>query len=624
MNAPLSIIPFKHIQPLGFFKIKLRNCANGLTGNIETFFSDLNFNNAWRGGNGESWERGPYYLDGLIPLAFLLKDDILMDKIKQWIEPILSSKREKGLFGPNTNEDIWPRLVALKVLRSYYESSDDSRALKLIEDFIVGSPQLIEAHPPVLWAYARLQELGATLDLIDDEHLNKKNLQDLLIQSSLDWNQYFLNFKYKKKTTNYLNKFLFNLVRPIFVANSGKPSKVASPETLKKEAKSFNGNRLVKNFLYTHGVNVAMGLKYPIYGSSYSNNGLSVDQILSGLDTILTYHGSALGIFSSDEHLNGPSPYQGVELCTIVELMFSLQEIMRFTGDSRCADRIEFLAYNALSAICTPDMCAHQYLIQPNQTKAGRKRGPFFDVDREATMFGVAPNFGCCAANMHQGWPKLARGAIMFDENMIHVLTYVPGKYELEYLGSPLSIEISGTYPYGDDINIKVTNEYINNIDVRIRIPYSAPCSLRFDNKAVKIKQQDHYDLSLTKGITSISIKMMFEFKTNHHQKTVSLSRGPLLFALPIEAREKYVRGIRPFHDREFVKTSKLKKPVLIIDKEGNADVTNYHCSITGDDPSMYEISANVSDKNNRTYRLVPFYKTRLRYSQFKTRKVGL
>jgi hypothetical protein len=31
------------------------------------------------------------------------------------------------------------------------------------------------------------------------------------------------------------------------------------------------------------------------------------------------------------------------------------------------------------------------------------------DFDRaESNLFGMDVNFGCCTANMHQGWPKFA------------------------------------------------------------------------------------------------------------------------------------------------------------------------------------------------------------------------
>jgi hypothetical protein len=92
-NAYIKL-PLGTVKPAGWLRSQLENQAAGLTGNLDDFWPDL-VNSSWRGGNGEAWERGPYFLDGLVPLAYLLNDEHLISKVKTWIEPILASSRLK-------------------------------------------------------------------------------------------------------------------------------------------------------------------------------------------------------------------------------------------------------------------------------------------------------------------------------------------------------------------------------------------------------------------------------------------------------------------------------------------------------------------------------------------------
>ena len=107
-------MPLGTVKPAGWLKRQLEIEAAGLTGHLDDFWPDLS-ESAWHGGNGDAWERGPYYLDGLVPLAYLTDDEHLKEKVKKWIEPIISSSTDSGWYGPAKNKDRWPRSVSNKV-----------------------------------------------------------------------------------------------------------------------------------------------------------------------------------------------------------------------------------------------------------------------------------------------------------------------------------------------------------------------------------------------------------------------------------------------------------------------------------------------------------------------------
>lgn len=90
-----------------------------MTEHLEEVWDDVGPSNSWLGGNGDDWERGPYYWDGLISLAYILEDKNLVEKSKKWIEWTLNSQRSDGFFGPTINKDWWPRMI-IEVITQYY------------------------------------------------------------------------------------------------------------------------------------------------------------------------------------------------------------------------------------------------------------------------------------------------------------------------------------------------------------------------------------------------------------------------------------------------------------------------------------------------------------------------
>src|ERR1700736_6579213 len=109
--------------------------ANGLSGHLDETWADVGANSGWLGGTGESWERGPYYLDGLVPLAYLLGNARLKTKAQKYIDWTLDHQAANGLLGPGSNDDWWPRMVMLKALTQYHEATGDARVIPAMQRY---------------------------------------------------------------------------------------------------------------------------------------------------------------------------------------------------------------------------------------------------------------------------------------------------------------------------------------------------------------------------------------------------------------------------------------------------------------------------------------------------------
>lgn len=509
-------LPLGAVRPAGWLLEQLQLQASGLTGRLEDLWPDAGPGSAWLGGKGEDWERGPYYLDGLVPLAHLLRDGSLLSRVERWVEALLRSQDSDGQFGPRSNVDWWPRMVALKALAQHFEATDDRRLLAFAERYLRHQLAELPQRPLEGWGQARAAEsllvVGWLYERTGEGFLLR--LAQLILDQALDWGP--------------------------FLATSLPCEKVSVFSHL------------------THVVNVAMGLKEPAVRYLFDGGREHLEQVLQGLANLDRCHGQAPGTFSGDEWLAGLDPGQGVELCAVVELMFSLEQLGRIFGQGLFGDRLEQVAYNALPAAVTADWRAHQYHQQPNQVLCSlAPRGWTFSGE-QANVFGLEPHFGCCTANMHQGWPKLTRSLWMATpEGGLAVLAYAPCAVEAPVGGTGSAcLQVETHYPFRPEVGITFRLPSPARFPLLLRLPgWGGPPHLRLNGRPLSCPPAEGGYARLGRlwedgDLLELSLPMDLRVLPRPGG-AVALAAGPLVFALPVGEDWRRIPGSGGFGDWE-------------------------------------------------------------------------
>lgn len=533
-RAPLKTnafekLPIGAIKPEGWLLDQLKLQANGLTGILEEVWEDVGSSSGWLGGSGENWERGPYYCDGLVPLAYILKDEKLIKKATKWIEWSFNSQEESGFYGPKNNLDWWPRMVMNKVIIQYFEASGDSRVLDFLLKYYKFMLINIEDSPLHTWGRARAGDEIISLywlyNRTEEEFLLQ--LAEKLYKQSMKWENFLTNLPYKFSMKGY---FDFSYFLKLGWKTLDKNNEISKEET----------EHLRDTFFFSHVVNVAMGIKAPLvyYQQSGSEELKAAHKI--GIKELMKYHGTANGIFTGDEHLSGNSPTQGTELCAVAEYMYSLESMIRINGEAELGDILEKLAYNALPATISKDFLSHQYDQQVNQISCTIAKRNWFNNNDDSNIFGLEPNFGCCTANLHQAWPKLAQSLWMATEDKgLAAVVYAPCSVEaLVGKGTKAELQVGTEYPFKDRISIKISLEKAEIFPIKLRIPNWSKCTRLWVNGSEQygIKSGEYFEIRKlwnSKDEIVIHFNMDLEF-TKWQREAITAQRGPLVYSLKI------------------------------------------------------------------------------------------
>jgi hypothetical protein len=510
--TPAAFQPLRlgEIRPSGWLLRQMRLQADGMGGHLDEFWPDVGENSGWLGGTGESWERGPYFLDGLVPLAWQLDDVVLKAKAMRFIDWTLRHQQANGMIGPTSNEDWWPRMVMVKALAQYADATGDVRVEPCLTKYFHHQLETLPSRPLAEWGKYRWQDEAFVVEWLYDKTGDRQllKLASLLQKQGFDWVASFQHFNHTGPTSRAM-----------------------------LDAKSPSGNK--PGGMETHGVNNGQAIKtaavqFRLTGDAAEKT--NYDHQVAMLDR---YHGQPNGMFSCDEHLAGLNPSQGTELCTVVETMFSMEVALATFGDATIGDRIEQIAYNALPGTFTDDMWAHQYDQQANQISSSLNSKPWTTNGPESNLYGLEPHFGCCTANFHQGWPKLTASLWMRDDSgggLVATL-YAPCEVRTRVAGHDITLSEETDYPFRNTVKITLVPAAEVRFPLQLRVPAWAVGAsivvngIAFDGD-VKPGTFARVDRLWKAGdVVELHLPMI---PTLHRgfQQSVSITRGPLVFSL--------------------------------------------------------------------------------------------
>src|SRR5690606_14646936 len=290
VKKPYIELPVGDIKPRGWLHEMLVRQKNGATGQLDMLYpAVMGPRNGWLGGDGDQWERGPYWIDGLLPLAYILDDDTLKSKVQPWVEWAIRSQKPNGYFGPDTDygpepglqrsnaHDWWPKMVVLKILQQYYSATGDERVVRLMTNYFRYQLKTLNEKPLGHWTFWA-------------EFRSGDNLQ------AVYW--------------------LYNITGDAFLLDLAE---VIHGQGIDFTTK-FEQREMLTTIGSIHCVNLAQGIKEPIIYYQQNPDKRFVKAIKQGFHDIRKFNGQPQGMYGGDEALHGNNPTQGSELCSAVEL----------------------------------------------------------------------------------------------------------------------------------------------------------------------------------------------------------------------------------------------------------------------------------------------------------------
>jgi len=515
LPSPLVKLPVGAVKPQSWLRRQMERMAEGFSGHLDELSQFLQpEGNAWLRPDGVGdrsfWEELPYWLKGFGDLGYLLDDARIIKEARRWIEPATASQREDGYFGPRRNltnistpkggkPDLWPNMVMLNALQSYYEYSGDERVLKLMAKYFkweLGIPEADFLLP--FW-----QQQRASDNLASVYWLYNRTGEPWLLE---------LGEKIHRRTANWTEG-------------------VAS----------------------WHGVNISQCFRGPAVYFQQAKDPKFFAAMERDYNTVRDIYGQVPGgLYGADENCRPgyTDPRQAAETCTMAEMMLSHEMLLAISGDAKWADRCEDVAFNSLPASMTADYKALRYLTAPNMILSDRHNKSPGLQNGGAMLLYDPRSHRCCQHNVAHGWPYFTEHLWMATAgNGLAAVMYAPCEVKAKVGdGAEVKITEKADYPFGDTIEFGFSTPRGVRFPLSFRVPgWCSRVEIRINGReqALDVGPLSYLVVDRTfQDGDKVALRLPMKIALTRwvrNKNSVSVGRGPLTYSLKIG--EKIVRA---------------------------------------------------------------------------------
>lgn len=346
-----------------------------------------------------------------------------------------------------------------------------------------------------------------------------------------------------------------------------------------------------KNRPHFHAVCYSYMLQAPINMYHYMGDDELLEMALEGFNNSSEFALQSSGTITGCEITLEKGCRKYSEHCAVCEWKNACVAFLRSRGDVRFADIAERCIHNAYLGSKSPDGLSVTYYHTMNQLFATDWTGQYLRDYEPSDIFNGDYNMAhsplCCNVITSKSFAQFIENSVLkTPDGEIAFVFYGPSSFCTKLAGGKVvQIEQDTDYPYEDKVNFKVSLDSPVEFALRFRIPgfcRSAKLTVNGKNWPEKLTPGTFARIE-RKWKNSDKIELTFDFPITLEWdnspaagKGAAVVRGPLVYALPIEADWNYT-------GKEPPSPINMKESWNVVIKEG--EVWNVALGIDPDDP---------------------------------------